>query len=164
MVYIPPTPLYNFFLKDSRVCFWACLRALAPVGTTACMWGWRTVYSSFLSSVIWVDYFFLYTGVFCLLVHLCTRYRQCPRRPEEGIRFPWTGVTTGCELPLFLWKSVLLNTEQCLQPGGKEKSFLRQDFTLYTSLVRNSLCSPDWLQLATLSSAGNTANWEGRTI
>lgn len=116
-----------------------------------------------LSSVIWVDYFFPCIWVFCLLVHMCTRYRQYPRRPEEGIRFPRTGVTTGCELPLFLWKSVLLNTELFLQPGEKNL-FLRQDFTLYPSLARNSLCSPDWFQLATLSSAGITANWEGRTI
>lgn len=58
---------------------------------------------------------------------MCTRYRQYPRRPEEGIRFPRTGVTTGCELPLFLWKSVLLNTELSLQPGEK-KSFFETGF------------------------------------
>ncbi|CAO2630728.1 hypothetical protein LEMLEM_LOCUS20997, partial [Lemmus lemmus] len=32
---------------------------------------------------------------------------QCPRRPEEGIRSPGTGVTDGCDPPCWRWDSNL---------------------------------------------------------
>lgn len=35
----------------------------------------------------------------CLNVYLCALCMRYPWKPEEGIRFPGTGVTDDCELP-----------------------------------------------------------------
>lgn len=48
--------------------------------------------------------FILCVQVFCLSVCLCITCIQYWRRSEEGIGFPWTGVTDGCELPYRCWK------------------------------------------------------------
>ena len=38
-----------------------------------------------------------------LYVCLCTMGMQYPQKPEEGIRFPGTGITEGCELLCGCW-------------------------------------------------------------
>jgi hypothetical protein len=40
--------------------------------------------------------FILCVRAFCLHVHLCTMYIQCPRSSEKGIRSPGIGVVGGC--------------------------------------------------------------------
>lgn len=64
--------------------------------------------------------FYMYRGL-CLHVCLCTMHMD--QKPEEGVRFPGTGVTVvSCHegagnLTRVLEKQpVLLNTEQSLQP------------------------------------------------
>ena len=46
----------------------------------------------------------MYVGASCV----------CPRRPEEGIRSPWTGVTDGCQLPRGCWELNLCLLEEQL--------------------------------------------------
>jgi len=48
--------------------------------------------------------------IFLVCVHLhvpeslCTIFMQCPQRPAEGIRFPGTVVTGGCEALCGCWE------------------------------------------------------------
>eukprot|EP00073_Rattus_norvegicus_P019278 XP_006228535.1 PREDICTED: B-cell lymphoma 3 protein isoform X1 [Rattus norvegicus] len=49
--------------------------------------------------------FFDCTWMFCLHISLCTRYLQCPLRPEESIRSPRTGITNTCKLQCECWNS-----------------------------------------------------------
>lgn len=63
--------------------------------------------------------------MFCLYEYLCSMCMQFPKRPEEGIRFPGTGVnrwlwvTTTWVLVLLILQEqpVLLATEPSLQPA-----------------------------------------------
>ena len=53
----------------------------------------------YLCFVVFSSYFTLCVPVFCLLVCLCTMGMQCPRKAEDGIGSPGTGVTDSYELP-----------------------------------------------------------------
>lgn len=63
--------------------------------------------------------------VFGLFVCLCSTYVQCLWEPEEGARYPGTGLTDGCERPCESWESnfalmqeqpLFLSAEPTLQP------------------------------------------------
>ena len=59
---------------------------------------------------------FLCVWLFCLHVCMCTTCMQCLWRPEEGSRFPGTGITSGCEPPCGCgnWTQVLWKEQQVL--------------------------------------------------
>lgn len=50
--------------------------------------------------------------MFCLHVCLYTMCLQCPQRPGEGVRFPETRITDGCEPTCWCWESNLDHLEQ----------------------------------------------------
>jgi hypothetical protein len=42
--------------------------------------------------------------MFCFHLCLVTMCMQYPWKPEEGVRFPRSGFTDGCELPFGYWE------------------------------------------------------------
>ena len=48
-------------------------------------------------------------------VYLCAMHKQCPWRPEEGARFPGTGVTGHCESKRGSWEPnfLLYKSRKC---------------------------------------------------
>jgi hypothetical protein len=84
-------------------------------------------------------YFILCVQMFCLCACLCTTCVQFLRRPAEGVRYPGTGVTDGCEPPCRCWE---LNPESL---EGQPLSLpLFWEFQVVLMCIR-VFCSVVWL-------------------
>lgn len=98
--------------------------------------------------------------VFLLLCFLCATFMQCPRKAEEGIRYPRTEVTDGSELPCGFWE---LNS-------GSEPP-LHPQHTFLSSWWHGAITTgcPSWTQLQfkrLLSSTPGTGSfvWQQRSL